>query len=89
MALGAARADILRLVIRSGLLLTGTGIVIGFAGSVAATRLLESLLYQTSATDPLTFIASAILFTLVAAAASYIPARRAMRIDPIDALRAE
>jgi putative ABC transport system permease protein len=89
MALGAARADILRLVIGSGLLLTGTGIVIGLAGSMAATRLLESLLYQTSATDPPTFIATAILFTLVAAAASYIPARRATRIDPTDALRAE
>jgi putative ABC transport system permease protein len=89
MALGAARADILRLVIGSGLLLTETGIVIGLVGSVAATRLLESLLYQTSATDPLTFIASAILFTLVAAAASYIPARRATRIDPTDALRAD
>jgi putative ABC transport system permease protein len=88
-ALGAARADILRLVIGSGLLLTGTGIVIGLAGSVAATRLLEALLYQTSATDPLTFIASAILFTVVAAVASYFPARRATRIDPSDALRAE
>jgi putative ABC transport system permease protein len=88
-ALGATRADILKLVIGSGLLLTGTGIVIGLAGSVAATRLLESLLYQTSTTDPLTFIASAILFTVVAAVASYFPARRATRTDPSDALRAE
>jgi putative ABC transport system permease protein len=88
-ALGATRADILKLVIGSGLLLTGTGIVIGLAGSVAATRLLESLLYETSATDPLTFFVSAILFTVVAAVASYFPARRATRIDPSDALRAE
>ena len=89
MALGAARADIIRLVIGRGLLLTGTGIVIGMAGSLAGTRLLESLLYETNATDPLTFIASALLFTAVAAAATYIPARRATRIDPADALRAE
>ena len=73
--------------IGSGLLLTGTGIMIGLAGSIAATRLLDSLLYETSATEPLTFIASAILFTVVAAAASYIPARRATRIDTADALR--
>ena len=89
MALGAGRSDILRLVIGNALLLTGTGIVIGLAGSMAVTRLLESLLYDTSATDPLTFIASAILFVLVAAAASYIPARRATLIDPTDALRTE
>jgi ABC-type antimicrobial peptide transport system permease subunit len=89
MALGAARTDILRLVIGSGLVLTGTGIAIGLAGSIAATRLLATLLYQTSTTDPLTFILSAILFTIVAALASYVPARRATRIDPTDALRAE
>ncbi len=88
-ALGAARADIFRLVIGGGLSLTVTGIAIGLAGSVALTRVMASLLYQTSATDPLTFAGSAALFAAVAVAASYFPARRAMRIDPTIALRAE
>ena len=86
-ALGAARGDILRLVIGNGLTLTLTGIAIGIAASVALTRLLSALLYQTSATDPLTFLAAAALFTAVAVAASLIPARRATRIDPMDALQ--
>jgi putative ABC transport system permease protein len=89
MALGAAKADILRLVIGNGLILTGTGIVIGLAGSIAVTRLMTAMLYQTSPTDPVTFVVSAVLFTTVALLASYLPARRATRIDPTDALRSE
>jgi putative ABC transport system permease protein len=89
MALGAARSDILRLVIGNGLILTGSGIVIGVAGSLALTRLISTMLYETSSTDPLTFLVSAGLFTAVAVIASYLPARRAARIDPTDALRAE
>lgn len=89
MALGATKAHILRLVIGNGLILTLTGIMIGLAGSVAVTRLMATVLYQTSATDPITFAASAILFTAAAALASYLPARRATRIDPTDALRAD
>jgi len=86
-ALGAANADIFRLVLAGGLSLTLTGIAIGLAGSLALTRLMSSFLYQTSATDPVTFLGSAALFTGVAALASYLPARRATRIDPTNALR--
>jgi ABC-type antimicrobial peptide transport system permease subunit len=86
MALGAARGDILRLVIGSGLALTGVGIAIGLAGSIAGTRLLATMLFETSPTDPMTMIVSCALFVIVAAAASYIPARRAMNIDPAECL---
>jgi putative ABC transport system permease protein len=88
-ALGARKIDILRLVIGHGVALTGIGIVIGLIASLAATRLMTSLLFQTSATDPLTFLISAAIFLLVAFVASYVPARRATRIDPTSALRAE
>jgi predicted permease len=86
-ALGAARGDIFRLVIGNGLVLTLAGILIGLGGAFALTRVMSSMLYQTSATDPLTFLMSSALFTAVAIAASYVPARRATRIDPTDALR--
>jgi putative ABC transport system permease protein len=89
MALGADRSDILRLVIGHGLLLTLSGVAIGMIASVALTRMLSSMLYKTSATDPLIFSSSAVLFLAVALIASYLPARRAMRIDPTDALRYE
>jgi predicted permease len=88
-ALGATKADILRLVIGNGLILTVAGILTGLAGSIVLTRLMTTVLYQTSATDPLTFAASAILFTVAATLASYLPARRAIRIDPTDALRGQ
>ncbi|HEY4837990.1 MAG TPA: ABC transporter permease [Candidatus Acidoferrales bacterium] len=86
-ALGAADADILRLVVGNGLKLAGVGILIGVVASLALTRLMASFLYKTSATDLLTFAGSAFVFALVAAVASYVPARRAMRINPTDALR--
>jgi putative ABC transport system permease protein len=86
-ALGAADADILRLVVGNGLKLAGVGILIGVVASLALTRLMASFLYKTSATDLLTFAGSALVFALVAAVASYVPARRAMRINPTDALR--
>ena len=89
MALGAREADILKLVMSQGLGLTFGGIVIGLAGSLALTRLMSSLLYKTSATDAATFASSAALFLLVAAAASLLPALRALRTDPADALRYE
>ena len=88
-ALGAAKSDIFRLVIGGGLSLTLTGILIGLVGSFALTRVMASFLYQTSATDPVTFAGSALLFAGVAVVASYLPARRATRIDPTNALRAE
>jgi putative ABC transport system permease protein len=76
-------------VIGNGLILTVAGILTGLAGSIVLTRLMTTVLYQTSATDPLTFAASAILFTVAATLASYLPARRAIRIDPTDALRGQ
>jgi putative ABC transport system permease protein len=86
-ALGASGADIFRLVIGNGLRLAVAGTVIGLVASFALTRLMASLLFQTSATDPITFVGSAFVFAVVAALASYLPARRAMRINPTDALR--
>jgi ABC-type antimicrobial peptide transport system permease subunit len=88
-ALGADGRDILRLVLGHGLLLAVTGIAIGLAAAFALTRLMSSLLYHVSATDPATFILGPVLFAGVALAASYLPARRAMRVDPVIALRAE
>ena len=89
MALGAQRRDVLKLVVNEGLSLTLTGIVVGLLSAFALTRFLGSLLYGVSATDPIDFAAVAALFALVALAACYIPARRAMRVDPLVALRYE
>jgi predicted permease len=86
-ALGAQPSDILRLVLGQGLGLALTGVIIGLCGAFALTRVMESLLYHVRATDPATFAGIALMFILVAMAASYIPARRAMRIDPMAALR--
>jgi putative ABC transport system permease protein len=88
-ALGADRAQVLRMVVGEGARLAVLGVVIGIAGSSMITRLLSSLLFGISATDPFTFAAVAALLSLVALLASYIPARRAMRLDPNTALRYE
>ena len=88
-ALGAAPENILALILLQGLALAGTGIVIGIAAALALTRLLASLLYHVTPTDPLTFIAGTLLFLFVTLAASLFPARRAMRVDPAVALRCE
>jgi predicted permease len=89
MALGADREKVLRMVIVHGLKLTLTGVVIGVGVSLALTRFMRSLLLGVSATDPVSFGGVAILLILVAVAACFIPARRAMRVDPMVALRYE
>ena len=89
MALGAQRADVLRMVLRQGLRVTSLGVAIGLALAFAVTRLLSSLLYGLSATDPATFVGVSLLLAVVAMLASYIPARRATKVDPMVALRYE
>ena len=89
MALGAKPADILRLILNQGLMLAGLGLVIGITGAFAATRVLRTLLYGIAPTDPATYISSALLLVAVALLASYIPARRAAKVDPMVALRYE
>ncbi|HEY6400429.1 MAG TPA: FtsX-like permease family protein, partial [Blastocatellia bacterium] len=89
LALGAQRHDILKLVLGQGLALTMIGVAAGLALAFALTRFLSSLLYGVGAADPITFAAIALLFAVVALTASYLPARRAMKVDPITALRCE
>jgi len=89
MALGARRGDVLRMVLGSGLRLTLLGVVVGAVGAAVAGRALGRLLYGITPTDPVTFGAVALLLTVIATIACYLPARRATRVDPMVALRAE
>jgi putative ABC transport system permease protein len=89
MALGAKPRDILKLILGQGLLLTLVGVAIGTGGALAVTRVMASLLYGVKATDPLTFLAVSLLLLLVSLLACFLPARRAMKVDPMVALRYE
>jgi putative ABC transport system permease protein len=89
MALGAQTSDVLRMVIWRGISLTLIGVVIGLAAALALTRVMKNLLFNVSATDPATFALIALLLVSVALIASYIPARRAAKVDPLQALRHE
>jgi putative ABC transport system permease protein len=89
MALGASRQNVFTLIVSQGARLAGLGILCGVIGAAAVTRVVTSLLYNVSATDPLSFIGTAACLALVALLASYIPARRATSVDPMIALRAE
>lgn len=88
-ALGAQRSDVLGLVVRQGVILAASGVVIGLIGAFGITRVIRSLLYNVTPTDPVSFVGVGLFLALIAVVASYLPARRATNVDPIVALRNE
>lgn len=88
-ALGAQRGDVLRLIVGHGALLGGIGIALGLAGAIGVTRFLRTMLFGVSPFDPVSFIGVSAVLTTIALLASYIPARRAAKVDPVEALRYE
>jgi ABC-type antimicrobial peptide transport system permease subunit len=89
MALGATQNDVLSLIVRQGMTLAISGLATGLTGEFALTRLIRSLLFGVEATDPLTFVGISVLLAFIALLASYIPAQRAARIDPMVSLRCD
>jgi len=89
LALGAPLQGLTAMFVRNGLLLSAIGAACGLTAALALTRLMKSLLYNVSPADPLTFAAVSAALILAAALASYLPARRATRVDPVEALRSE
>jgi ABC-type antimicrobial peptide transport system permease subunit len=89
LALGAQRSELERMFVRYALVLTGLGVLIGLPAAMGLTRLMKSLLFGISATDPLTFAAVPVALVVAAVLASYLPARRAAAVDPVEALRVE
>jgi ABC-type antimicrobial peptide transport system permease subunit len=87
MALGAAGSDVVRLVLGEGIRLAAIGTSVGLLGGLAAARVMRGLLFDTTPADPLTFVAVPLVLALAGLVASYLPARRAVRVDPIAALR--
>jgi ABC-type antimicrobial peptide transport system permease subunit len=89
MALGARPGELQRMFVRYGLILAGVGVAIGAGAAVGFSRLMKSLLFEVSPLDPVTYAAVAVVLVASAVLASYLPARRAAAVDPLDALRAE
>jgi ABC-type antimicrobial peptide transport system permease subunit len=89
MTLGARGGNVLRLILKRGALLAGVGLVIGLGAALGATRLLRSILYDTQPGDPATFAGIALLLGLSAMVATLVPAWRATRIEPVDAIKSE
>jgi ABC-type antimicrobial peptide transport system permease subunit len=89
MALGASRQNVFGLIVSHGAKLAGAGILLGVIGAFGVTRVVKTFLYNVTATDPFSFIGTALFLGLVAVVASYVPARRATAVDPMIALRAE
>ena len=89
MALGARPADVLQMVLREGMTLVAAGVALGIVASLMLTRLLEGMVYGVKVRDPLIFAVVNLLLVAVSLAACYIPARRATRVDPLEALRYE
>jgi putative ABC transport system permease protein len=87
LALGAQPGALRRTVLRQGMLLTAVGVVVGVVGALALTRTIKSLLFEVSATDPIVFTSIPLLLVIVSLLACYTPARRATKVDPLDALR--
>jgi ABC-type antimicrobial peptide transport system permease subunit len=87
MALGARQPDVLGLILKQGMVLVGVGVLIGLTAAFTVSRLVSSLLYGIGATDPTTFTGVSLLLVAVAFVASYLPAYRASRVDPLSALR--